>query len=192
MALGLPPLRPGRCPGSPLPGGAAPRRGKCLRGNAVYGDGAGLWGIVGAWRTGKGRGGGGMEARDGAGGVRRGPGGAAAAGGLWHWGHRRTHGGCRRHWWGAGVGDEGNSWRGGTFPRSPKLHGASWGQRGGRGQGKQKVLAFCCPSLGVPQHGAIGAPTMLPTMLSPTASRDCRDQHTGDARVALTGETSMS
>lgn len=104
---------------------------------------------------------GGMEVRDGAGRVRRGPGGAGAWG-LWHWGHSRTHGGCRRHWWGAGVRDAGNS----TFPRSPNLHGASWGHRGGcEGweERRKRTLASCCPSLG-------GPPARCPQWLSPTAT----------------------
>lgn len=39
--------------------------------------------------------------------------------------------------------------------------------RGGTAQGKQKALAFGCPSLGGPQHGASGGPTMLPTPAQP-------------------------
>lgn len=56
----------------------APRRWKCLRGNAVCGDrGRELWGHG---EREKDRGGG-MEARDG----------GAGAGGVWHWGHCSAH-----------------------------------------------------------------------------------------------------
>lgn len=51
------------------------------------------------------------------------------------------------------MGDAGNRRHGGTFPRSPNLHGASWGHRGGcegwEGR-RKKALVSCCPSLGGP------------------------------------------
>lgn len=160
-----PPGRCPRCPGSPLPGGAGPAPLEMLaRKCNLWGRGGGGWRGHGEREKDRG---GGMEARgwswrDEAGA------GSAAAGGLWHWGGRRTHGGCGRHRWGAGVGDAGNSWRGGTFLRSPKLHGASWGQRGGwkgwQGRRKTKGSGLALP---LARGSPSGAPTTLPTPAQP-------------------------
>lgn len=55
---------------------------------------------------------------------------------------------------------------------------------------KKRFLPSAAPHSGAPTTVPVGLPLCCPHWLSPTAALDCRDQHTGDARVALTGETS--